>query len=226
MPQYIQHICAILRKDLASEFRTKESLPQMFIFALLMLVVWNVTAPLGTPSQDLLPGVLWMAFLFAGILELNHAFQTERENDCLQGLRLCPVARSALYFGKMVGNFLFMSVLELILVPIVVVLFNLPVGFYLYRLGVVLVLGTAGFVIIGTLLAAISMHTRIREMLLPLLVFPVVIPILIVAVKTTGSILAQQSLGEMANWLHFLGAFDVIFLGLAILLFEYVIESE
>jgi heme exporter protein B len=181
---------------------------------------------IGTSLQDLLPGILWIAFTFAGILGLNHSFLIERENNCFQGVRLCPVDRYVIYLGKVLGNFIFMGMMELVLLPIVVVLFNLPVGMYLGRLGIVMVLGTFGFVIIGTLFAAMSAHTRIREMMLPLLVFPIVIPILIAAVKSTGEILAQKSLVEVKFWLHFLSVFDLMFLGLSILTFEYIVESE
>jgi heme exporter protein B len=224
--RYFRQILLVLWKDLIAERRTKESFPQMFTFALLIIVICNIAIQVGTPLQDLLPGILWIAFTFAGILGLNHSFLIERENSCLQGVRLCPIDRSVIYLGKMLGNFIFMGMTELILLPVVVVLFNLPIGRYLYRLGVVMVLGTLGFVIIGTLFAAMSAQTRIREMMLPLLVFPVVIPILIAAVKATGNILAQKSLVDIKFWLHFLGVFNLIFLGLSILMFEYIIESE
>jgi heme exporter protein B len=224
--QYFRQILLILGKDLIVEKRTKESFPQMFTFALLVIVICNVGMQIGTPLQDLLPGVLWIAFTFAGILGLNHSFTVERENSSLQGILLCPIDRSAIYLGKVFGNFIGMSLIEVVLLPIVIVLFNLPVGLYLYRLGVVMGLGTFGFVIIGTLFAAMSAHTRIREMMLPLLVFPIVIPVLIAAVKSTEKILAQKSLSETEFWLHFLSVFDLIFLGLAVLTFEYIVESE
>jgi heme exporter protein B len=223
---YFRQILLILWKDLVTEKRTKESFSQMVTFALLVIVICNVAMQIGTTIQDLLPGIIWIAFTFAGILGLNQSFTLERENNSIQGVLLCPVDRSAIYLGKVVGNFLMMSLAEVILLPVMIVLFNLAVGVYLYRLGVIMMLGTFGFVIIGTLFASMTAHTRFREMLLPLLVFPIVIPVLIAAVKSTGKILAQKPLAETLFWLNFLCIFDLIFLGLAMLLFEYIIESD
>ncbi len=223
---YTQQTFLILRKDLAAEARTKESFPQMFTFAILLIVIINVTMQIGTAWHSVLPGLLWITFTFAGMLGLNHSFTLENENECLQGLRLCPVPRSVIYLGKLVGNFFFMLLTELLLFPVIVILFNLTPGLYFIPLGLVIVLGTFGFTVIGTLFAAMSANTRVREVMLPLLVFPIVIPILIAAVKLTATILTQQSWKGIAFGIRFLMVFDVIFLGLALLMFEFVIENE
>jgi heme exporter protein B len=224
--KYGQHILHVVRKDLLVEARTKERFPLMAAFAFVVIVVWNVTMPLGRAARDVVPGIFWIAVMFAGVLGINHSFGLERESGGLQSIRLCPVDRSVLYLGKLLGNLLFMGSMELLLLPVVLILFNLPLGGYLLRLVVVLFLGTLGFVGIGTVFAAMTLHSRMQEMLLPLLVFPVLVPVLIVAVKATGAILAQQSLADIAPWLHFLAIFDLIFVGLAIVLFEYILESE
>lgn len=224
--RYIRHIGSIVWKDLLTERRTKEIFPQMCGFAVLIVVVYNVTLQVGVSPDAILPGLLWIAITFAGILGLNHSFVIEREDECLQGMRLCPIDRSAIYLGKVCGNILFMLFTELLLLPLMIILFNLPVGRYLGRLGLVMLLGTFGFVVVGTLFAAMSANTRIREIMLPLLLFPVVIPLLIAATKSTGKILAQNPLSEIRSWLYFLLAFDFTFFGLALITCEYIIESE
>ncbi|MBD3308226.1 hypothetical protein GF339_17400 [candidate division KSB3 bacterium] len=226
VPLFVRQIFLILWKDFLAERRTKESFPQMLMFALLILVIFNVTIQIGTPLQDFLPGLLWIAFTFAGILGLNHSFSLEHDNACLEGMRLCPVDRSAIYLGKVLGNFLFMVLTELILFPVIVILFNLTPGRHFITLAGVVLLGTLGFTAIGTLFAAMSANTKIREVLLPLLVFPIVIPILIAAVKATTKILAQQPWAEISFGIQFLIVFDLIFLGLATLTFEHILESE
>ena len=223
---FLRQVFLILWKDLIAEMRTKERFPQMFTFAILLIVIVNITMQIGTSVQDIFPGVLWMTLTFAGMLGLNHSFTIERENECLQGLRLCPVPRSAIYLGKMIGNFFFMTMTELMLFPVIVILFNMSPGMHFFPLGLVVLLGTFGFTTIGTLFAAMSSNTRTREVMLPLLVFPVVVPILIAAVKLTGKILAQKPWAEIVFGIEFLFIFDLIFMGLSVLTFEFVIDSE
>lgn len=223
---YMQQVLTLVWKDIAVERRTKEIFPQMAAFSVLIIVIFQVAIPLGTPMQDLLPGLLWIALTFAGILGLNHTFFVERENECLQGLRLCPMARSGIYLGKIIGIFLMMSAMECVLFPVLLVLFNVTPGMYLFRLGMVAILGTLGFAAIGTIFAAMSANTRIREVLLPLLVFPVMIPLLILAVNVTEKIFAQKPWAAMASEISVLCVFDAMFLGLSMLMFEYILDSE
>ncbi|GAK56049.1 heme exporter protein CcmB [Candidatus Vecturithrix granuli] len=224
--EFFRTIQLIVRKDLLAETRTRESFPQMAAFAVLLLVIINITLQIGTAVQEILPGILWIILIFAGILGLNHSLALEHENDCLHGLRACPVPRCTLYLGKIVGNFLYMALLELILWPVVMALFNLSLGWSFLPLAMIFLLGTLGFVGIGTLFAFISTNTRMREVMLPLLLFPIILPILLAAVKSTGKILAQKPWIEIRFELQFLIVFDLVFLGLALLLFEYIIENE
>jgi len=217
-------ILAIVHKDIIAELRTKEMFSSMFVFALLVIVIFNFAFELRVANiKQVAPGVLWVAFTFAGMLGLNRSFILEKDKGCLEGLLLAPVDRSAIYFGKMLGNLIFMSVVEAIVLPIFWVLFNPPL--FSPALIPVIVLGTLGFAGVGTLFSAIAVHTRAREVMLPILLFPIVVPLMIAAVKITGGLLDGQPLSEMRNWLNLLVGFDVIFLTVSYMTFDYVVEE-
>ncbi len=217
-------ILAIVHKDIIAELRTKEMFSSMFVFALLVIVIFNFAFELRVANvKQVAPGVLWVAFTFAGMLGLNRSFILEKDKGCLEGLLLAPVDRSAIYFGKMLGNLIFMSVVEAIVLPIFWILFNPPL--FSPALILVIVLGTVGFAGVGTLFSAIAVHTRAREVMLPILLFPIVVPLMIAAVKITGGLLDGQPLSEMRNWLNLLVGFDVIFLTVSYMTFEYVVEE-
>ena len=216
----------IARKDVMAEMRAKEIAPQMLAFAALLIVIFNVTLRAETILQDALPGVLWVSLTFAGMLGLNHSFLQEQENGCLLGLRLCPVSRTVIFLGKMLGNFFLLLFTELTIFPVIMILFNLTPEWQFILLGIVMALGAFGFACIGTLFAAMSSQTRIREALLPMLVFPLLIPLLIAAAQTTAGILAHAAWRELSFGFQFLIVFDLMFAGVALLTSEYVIDSE
>lgn len=221
---FLRKILAIVHKDIIAELRTKEMFSSMFVFALLVIVIFNFAFELRVANvKQVAPGVLWVAFTFAGMLGLNRSFILEKDKGCLEGLLLAPVDRSAIYFGKMLGNLIFMSVVEAIVLPIFWVLFNPPL--FSPALIPVIVLGTLGFAGVGTLFSAIAVHTRAREVMLPILLFPIVVPLMIAAVKITGGLLDGQPLSEMRNWLNLLVGFDVIFLTVSYMTFDYVVEE-
>lgn len=221
---FLHKVLAIVRKDIAVELRTKEMLSSMFVFALLVIVIFNFAFELRIEDvRKVAPGVLWVTFTFAGMLGLNRSFVLEKDKGSLEGLLLCPVDRSAIYFGKMLGNVVFMTVVEAIILPIFSVLFNLSVFQPLLLL--VVVLGTLGFAGVGTLFSAMAVHTRAREVMLPVLLFPVVVPAMIAAVKATGGVLDGQLFSEIAHWFRLLVAFDVIFLAISFMTFDYVVEE-
>jgi len=221
---FLRKILAIVHKDIVAELRTKEMFSSMFVFALLVIVIFNFAFELRVANvKQVAPGVLWVAFTFAGMLGLNRSFILEKDKGCLEGLLLAPVDRSAIYFGKMLGNLIFMSVVEAIVLPIFWVLFNPPL--FSPALVLVIVLGTLGFAGVGTLFSAIAVHTRAREVMLPILLFPIVVPLMIAAVKITGGLLDGQPLSEMRNWLNLLVGFDIIFLTVSYMTFDYVVEE-
>ncbi len=216
----------LLRKDLQIEFRTKETLASLLLLGLLTLLVLSFAFDPGSELRgEAAPGALWVAVIFAGVLGLSRSFLPERENDCMQGLLLCPVDRGTIYLAKVLGNFIFMMVAQLFIVPIFIFFFNLPMSVGFAGVWLSLALGVLGFSAVGTLFAAISVRTRAREVMLPLLLLPLVVPIFIAGVKVTARMLAGKPLAEVAPWLNLMLGFDVIFLVVGWLLFEYAVEE-
>lgn len=221
---FLRQVWAIIAKDLTAELRTKENLSAMLVFSLLVLVIFNFAFELkGVEMNALGPGVLWVAFTFSGILGLGRSFASERDKGSLDGILLAPVDRGAILFGKATANLIFILVMEAITLPLFVILFNVPLVWF-PLLGYLL-LGTLGFAVVGTLLSAIAASTRMREVMLPVLLFPVLVPLFISAVKITGAAFAGQDFSDYSNWFNLLIAFDVIFIVVAFLVFEYVVEE-
>lgn len=221
---FLRKVLVIVQKDVAVELRTKEMLSSMFVFALLVIVIFNFAFELRVQNvREVAPGVLWVTFTFAGMLGLSRSFVLEKDRGCLEGLLLCPVDRSAIYFGKMLGNVVFMTIVEAIILPIFSVLFN--VSLFQPVLLLIVVLGTLGFAGVGTLFSAMAVHTRSREVMLPVLLFPVVVPAMIAAVKATSGILDGLPVSDIAHWLRLLAVFDVIFLALSFMTFDFVVEE-
>jgi len=216
-------VWAIVRKDLALQRRSREMLNSMFIFALIVILIFNFSFELRVERVSVVaPGVLWVAFTFAGMLGLGRSFILESDQGCLEGLLLCPVDRSVIYFGKMLGNLLFILMTEAVILPLCLALFNLP--FKLLLLPTIF-LGTVGFSAVGTLFSAMTVHMRAREVMLPILLFPIVMPALIAAVRLTGGVLDGQPWSDMRHWLQLLVGFDVMFLSVSTMAFDYVVEE-
>jgi len=224
MSRMFASVFAIFWKDVLSEIRTKEIVTAVLVFALLVLVIFNFAfdAASGTTAR-IAPGILWVAFTFAGILGLNRVFAVEKENSSLAGLRLCPVDRMVIFWGKLAGSFTFMLVIAAVITPIFLVLFNLPL--FLPRLALIIVLATLGFTSVGTLFSALAMNIRARDIMLPILFLPLVVPVIIGAVETTTCVLAGGPWSDMLTWLEIMIAFDIIYLVVATLMFEFVIEE-
>ncbi len=223
---FLKTVWAVLWKDVIAEIRTREAFISMLVFSMLVIVMFNFAFEPGTEAmREMAPGILWVAFIFAGVLGLNKSFVSEKENDCIQGLLLSPADRSAIYLGKMLSNVVFMGVVEAISLPAFAVFFNIRISPVLPQLILVVFLATVGFASVGTLFSAMSVNTRARDVMLPVLMFPVVVPVLIAAVKTTGKILALRPAAEYASWMKMLVAFDVIFIVFSVLTFEYVLEE-
>jgi heme exporter protein B len=199
-----------------------------YVFALLVLVVFSFAFDLRVENTAAVaPGVLWVTVTFAGVLSLGRPFARERDRRTLDGLLLAPVDRSALYLAKVFASLVSMLGVEVIAVPAFIALFNVPVD--MARLVVTLLLGTLGLAGVGTLFSAVAAHTRAREILLPLLLFPIQVPVILATVKSTGAAIHVPGVDQPAdagNWLGLLVGFDVLFLALSVLLFEYAIEED
>ncbi len=222
----MRSILAILWKDIVSEARTREMVNSMFIFAILILVVFQFAFTPGTERiNEIASGVLWIAFLFAGILGLNRSFAIEKDRGCLRGLLLCPVDRSLIYLGKVAGNLLFIMAVDLVTLMVFVVFFNLAILGVLGRLLLIIFLSTIGYSAVGTLFSAISCNTRMREVMLPILMLPIMVPVIIASVKATVSLLSGNAAADFAFGLRLIGVFDSIFLVVAIVVFDYIVEE-
>jgi len=221
---YLKAIGAIVWKDLASEMRSRELLSAMLVFALLVILIFNFAIELQpTLRTTITPGVLWVTFAFAGTLGLNRSMAIEKDRGCLDGLLLAPVDRSAIYFGKALGNLAFMLIIAMIVLPIYSLLYNINI--LIPGLLLVVLLGSIGYVAVGTLLSSMAVQTRTREVLLPVLLFPVIVPVLLAAVKASSGFLQNLPMNEIWPWLNILIAYDVIFTAVAFIVFDYVIEE-
>jgi heme exporter protein B len=226
MNAYFDAVGALVRKDLLSEWRTREAFGSMALFSLLVVVIFGFCFETRKIDlENLAPGMLWVAFSFSGVLGLGHSFSTERHRGSLQALVLAPVDRSALFLGKMLGNLLLLSVVEAMTIPVFSILLHVGVLPCLPELMLVTFSATVGFTAVGTLLAALAASSRMREMLLPILLYPIWIPILLAAVKATGGLLSGQGIGEVWGWMRLILGFDLIFLTAGLLLFDQILEE-
>jgi len=215
-------VLTILWKDVVLELRTKDIVVSALVFALLVIVVFSFAiTPTPQTVAFVAPGILWISFTFGGVLGLNRSMALERESGGLHALMLAPVSRDLVFFGKMLGTFLFMLLVEVAVFPVFAVLFNFSL--LLPGLIPVAVLATLAIAAIGTLFAAIAANTRSREVMLPLLFFPVVVPVVIAAVEASTTVL--QGDGAFDRWIPFLLAFDAVFLVVCPFAFQLVVEE-
>ncbi len=215
----------ILSKELRAEFRTRELLNTTVVFVVMVIVLFSFTFdPSSAESRRFGPGLLWLAFLFAGSLMLHPSFAREQANDTLSALRMAPIEPFAILAGKVLANFLFLLLAELLLLPLFAVLYNVHVVPVLGRLLLVFVLGTLGLTTVGTVFSAVAAQARMRELLLPLLLLPALAPVLIASAETTAGLLGDPPRLD-PNWLAILVAFDVVFLTAAWLFGEYLLEE-
>ena len=209
----------LLGKELRLEFRSRELLSATIIFALVVVVLFSFAFdPTAAESRRYGPGLLWIAFLFAGSLMLNPSFSREQNNETLDALRMAPISPFAILLG------IFMLVAELILVPVFAVLYNISLAGIVWRLALVLMLGTIGLTVTGTVFSAVSAHARMRELLLPLLLLPILTPLLIASVESTASLFQEQPALDR-TWVAFLAGFDIVFLTASWLLCDYLLEE-
>jgi heme exporter protein B len=224
--RFARRALVVAWKDVLVERRSKETLNALVFFALLLLFVFQFA--LGPDRERLagvLPGVLWLGFVLSGLLALGRSFLVEREHDCWEGLLLAPGDKSAIYLGKLAGNVLLMSVVEALVLGLFVVFFDIDITGAFPGLLVVVALGTLGLAAVGTLFAAMMAHVRAREVLFPVLLLPVQVPVLLGTVKATEALLLGEPLGAVAHWIKLLAAADVVYLAVALLTFDAILEG-
>jgi heme exporter protein B len=220
----LRTLASVLWKDLRIELRTRDALSASFVFCVLVLVVFNFTLDLNTEeARRLGSGFLWVSFAFGGILSLNRTFALEKADGCSKALMLAPVDRGAIYLGKFLANVIFMTITQLLILPLFAVFFNVPVASSAPMLLLIFLLGSIGFSSVGTLFSALAANTRMRELMLPLLLLPVSIPVLLAAVEAT-----QYALGVKDNasdWFKLLVVYDIVFVVASYLGFEFAMEE-
>lgn len=223
--QDLRRVRAIVWKDLTTERRSKAGFNAVaFLGVLILLLFGFALGPDAEALRSAAAGALWLAILFSGVLAFNRSYQLELDGGALEPLLLYPAPRWTIFAGKLVANLLFVLLVEAIVVPVAIVLFQVKSGTgWLPAMGVML-LGSIGFVALGTFYASMASRSRAREVLLPLLLFPMLIPVLLASAEASSSLLAGNPMRDAGAWVRLLGAFDVIFVVASFLAFDYVIE--
>jgi heme exporter protein B len=221
---YLKAVFSITWKDLAAELRSRELLSAMLVFSILVILIFYFALDVDLKTRrSITAGALWVTFAFAGTLGLNRSMAIEKDQGCLDGLLLAPLDRSAIYFGKVFSNLAFMLMVEAIIMPLYSVLYNVD----LLNAGLigVTLLGSVGYIAVGTLLSTMTVQTRTRDVLLPVLLFPVVIPVLVAAVKASSGFLEGFEMADILPWLNILIVYDVVFIAAAFMVFDFVVEE-
>lgn len=215
---------AIFWKDIRYEVRSRDTSVAILVFSLLVIVVFNFGVSPNPKNVGLFaPGILWIAFIFGGVLGFTRTFAIEKENNALHGLLLTPVGRDAIYLGKVLSAFTFMLIVEIITFPIFAVIYNLPIASPEFI--PVALLSTLGIAAVGTLFSAMAMKTKAREVMLPLLFLPVIVPVLVAAIEASTPALTGGSWSDASIWLPMIAVFDVVFLIVCSIAFTYVIQD-
>lgn len=226
MRNYFKVIWAIVNKDVISELRSKETVGSIIIFTVLVFVIFNFTfEPGASYIGEISPGILWVAYIFSSVLGLNRTFLSERENNCISGLMLSPIDRGAIYIAKMIGNMIFIFIVIGISLPIFTVFYNVNIFPLLPKLAPVFFLNVAGVSGLGTVLSAMAVNTKTREIMLPVLLFPIMVPVILASVKATSCILGGGTFAQVSSWLKLVAGFDIMFIVVSYLTFEYLVEE-
>lgn len=217
----MRKVAAIALKDIRSELRTKEALGSMASFSVLAVIVFGLAFDLRVPDSDMVvPGVLWVVMMFAGVLGLNRTFGSEVEQRTLEALLLAPMDRNAIFFGKLIGNFAMMLSIQFLVLPTILIIYdvNLFHPWILVGLGV----GVLGYVLVGSLFAALTAGVRGRETLLPIMILPIMVPLFLAGVSLTANVVDGRPFSDYRHWIGMLVLYDVVFGLISILLFDLI----
>lgn len=226
MKKYFKTIYHIFEKDILLELKSKEVINSMLIFSLLTVIVFSfIFEPGAEYKNDLVGGILWMAIVFAGILGLNKSMMSEINGGNLNALLLAPVDKSAIFFGKVLSNFVFLVFMEIITIPVFTIFYNINVFQHNLLSIPVLILGNYGFSILGTLFSIISVKSRTREVMLPILLLPLMIPIILAAIQSINIFINGGAISDANKWIRLIAAFDLIFTFVVYAMFDYIVEE-
>ncbi|MBI1821474.1 MAG: heme exporter protein CcmB [Nitrospirae bacterium] len=216
----------IVWKDLISEIRNRENLSSMLFFALSVILIFSFSFSMDQRStKELMPGIIWVAFGFTGIIGLGKSFLPEVQNDCIEYLQISPVSRGAIYLGKFAGNVLFLFAAEIILFPLFILFFNLDILDKLPVFLLIFFVATVGLSALGTLFSALTVQIRAREVMFPILLLPLAVPIFIGAVESTRGALNGDPLALYSHWVKLLGIFDIVFIVVSFWVFEFILDE-
>ncbi len=222
---YARVLWTHLQKDLRLEWRSKDAINGMLFFSLLVIVLFSFAFdPTTAVSRQIAGGILWVAILFAAVTALNQSWTRELRNQVLDAQRMAPAAPSALFLSKVMANFVFVTAVQIVLAPVFIIFYNLHALGQSSLLFLVLPLGTLALVINGTFFGAISLRTRNRELLLPLILFPISIPAVLAMVESTTAILTGEF--DPGLWIKLLAGYDIIFTTISLLLFATILQAE
>jgi heme exporter protein CcmB len=221
-PSFVATVWLVTRKDLLIEFRSREVVYTTLFFAVACVLVFAFGfVREGVAVDDAAAGILWIAIAFSGTLALGRTFERERQNDTVRALMLAPLDRPALYVGKLVGVLVLLTAVEVVVTPLVALMFRAPLFAHPLLTALLLAAGTVGFTAVGTLFAAMLVRARSRDVLLPILLYPITIPVIIAGVRGTAALLQPQADLPIARmWLSMLLFFDIVFVTLALWTFE------
>ncbi len=226
MTKYFKTIKTIIEKDLLLELKSKEVVMSMLIFSLLVVIVFSfIFEPGASYKDELAAGILWMAIIFSGILGLNKSMMTEITGGNFNALLLAPVDRSAVFFAKVFSNFLMLVFMEIITIPVFMVFYSINIFENSLMPALILLIGSYGFSVIGTLFSIISVKSKTREIMLPLLLLPIIIPIILSSIQATNVFILGESLQDALKWIYLILAFDIIFTAVIFALFDFIIEE-
>lgn len=227
MSRELALITTIIKKDLVSELRAKESIVTMVTFSVLILVLFSMAfEPSRQTAEEILPGLIWMSLIFSGIMGLNRTYAREKFNDCLIGILSSPIAPYQLYLGKAASNLVQLLFVEIITFPLYFIFYDLNILGSLGILLIIMLLGSVGFILVGTFLAALTSNLRSNEALLPVILFPLLMPVLLASIEATSAVFSGLMLDQYLPWIKLILVYDVVFLTMPILLFDYLMEVD
>ena len=231
----VRRALALVRKDLLTERRSKAAFNAMAFFAAMVLFIFSFAlgpdaAGMSAGSEQTLlqylwPGLLWVAIFFTGILAISRSFQVEMESGGMEALRLYPGGRKAIYVGKLIANLVVLTAMELLLIPLSAVLYNIDLWAKLPALMGVVLMGSIGFAAVGTFYAALTANLRARDVMLPVLLFPIIVPVVVAAVRATTLVVRGDPMGELWTWIRIMALVDLALLVVCMLTFEFAIED-
>jgi heme exporter protein B len=226
MREMLADAWVIARKDLTIEFRTRSAFFSAAVFSLLAIVIfffaWDATA---VAAIDLAPGVLWVIFVFSGLLGMHRSFGVEEPDRAIDGLIAAPIARESIFVGKAIASLVFVLAIQAVAIPAVALFYNLPLGRIAGAIAAIAILAAIGLVAVGTLFSAMAVNTRLAELLLPMLALPFFVPVVIPAAQATAKLMSGRPVGDAVAWLKLLVAFDIVFVVACALAYPFTIEE-